>query len=237
MKKYLVLTFSLFLCFFNLYAQKYKISTPPYSPQYTLGGGVGAAFGQSTFTSFAKSGIKVGKGAHLSLGFQLSQLYSAELSVGYTSMALGMSGCCEGLYYANGKRFFAPVAGVASYGYHDLNAVTNLWTITASVQIDLLHLWVEQSQWQLLLQPNIGIALSDAELQYTHSTIAREENTHLIVGGALGVAYWIDDSWGLRLASGVDYLAGGAFDAVPQCEHTNGYIWSTTMSLLYKGDF
>ncbi|MFI3164622.1 MAG: OmpA family protein [Bacillota bacterium] len=201
---------------------------------YYAGVGLGTSFGRSTFASFAADGTKVGVNTNIFAGAEFSKLLSAELSIGYTAMSLGMYDCCEGLYYVDGERYFAPVAGATSYAYHDLTAKTNLWTISAKANFNIIALINENSKWQALVSPNIGIGFSSAKLKYDSSTLSKESNTHLIVGGALGVGYSINERWGVRLTSGVDYLTGGAFDAMPQCEHTNGYIWNTTASVIYK---
>ncbi len=80
----------------------------------------------------------------------------------------------------------------------------------------------------------VGVGFSSATLKQNTTTLDTESNTHFIVGGALGTGYSINECWGVRLTSGVEYLTGGAFEAMPQCEHKNGYIWNTTARVIYK---
>ncbi len=208
--------------------------TNPEPSKFYMGIGGGISLGKSTFVSLAEKGAKIGANANFFIGKEFNEVLSAELNVGYTSMNLNTYDCCKSLYYADGERYFTAPDDITSYKYSDLESQTKLWTLSTKLNINIVGLFRDDSRWQALVVPTIGVAFSNTDLNHNISTVATAKNTHFMFGGALGAAYSLSNNCAIRLTSGVDYLTGGAFDALPQREHKNGYIWNTTASVIVK---
>ncbi len=190
---------------------------------YYLGAGIGTSVGWS---SFSGAGVK----AQIFGGVKLSELISAELSVGYSSINMKSSQCCENLYYVDGKRFFAPVAGKKSYRYGDITSKVSLLHLTAKANFDLVSIWCKDSRWSGLVSPKIGYIHSSADIE----DIGKESSSHFSAGADLSGGYNFNDNWGMRLTTGFEYISGEGIDGLPQYEHTTNTLWSTTINVIYK---
>ncbi len=190
---------------------------------YYLGAGIGTSVGWS---SFSGAGVK----AQIFGGVEFSDIISAELSLGYSSLNMKSSQCCENLYYVDGKRVFAPVAGKKSYRYGDITSKVSLLHLTAKANFDLVSIWCKDSRWSGLVSPKIGYIHSSANLD----DITKESSSHFSAGADLSGGYNFNDNWGVRLTTGFEYLTGKGIDGLPQCEHTSNTLWSTTINVIYK---
>ncbi len=195
----------------------------PITLNYYIGAGVGSSFGGSTFRG-------IGIGTQLFGGVEFSELISTELSLGYSNITMNTTHCCESLYYVDGNRLFVPVAGKSSYKYSDITSKVTLLHLTAKVNFNLVSIWQKDSRWSALVSPKIG---------YIHSVtnlvdITEESSSHLSAGLDLSGGYMFNDTWGLRLTVGGDYLSGKGIDAMPQTEHKTNYVLSSLLSITYR---
>lgn len=201
---------------------------------YYIGGGAGVSFGRSSFSSMSVNGTKIGFNGYLFGGADISETISAELSLGYTSLTMGAYDCCQGLYYADGERYFAPVAGLVNYRYEDLESKSGIFSIEAKVNFDILSLLYRGSDLSVLLSPKVGVGFSSSQLYYDALELNSRNGVHFMAGADFGVGYMFDLNWGLRLTSGVAYLTGGGLDVMPQVEHSSNFLWSNSIALIYK---
>lgn len=205
--------------------------------RWYIGVGGGVSFGRSTFCSFAMDGTRPGFNVGVLGGYKINKLLSAELSFDYTRMDLRTYDCCLLLWLAaDGNRYAAPVAGIKNYAYNDLRSVTNLFGLGAHLNIDLVSLWNENSRWSALVSPAIYGIYSSADLKQlsTGANATDATSYHFGLGADLGVGYQFTDCFGLRLATGINYLTGKGIDGLPQEEHKTNYVWNTSLKLIFK---
>ncbi len=194
---------------------------------YYVGGGVGLLPMWSTFSG-------TGFNLHLFTNVELTKLISTELSLGYSHINMSATHCCEDLYYVDGERYFSPVAGMTSYRYGDLTSKVDMLRFTIKVNFNVVSLFVKESVWSSMISPKISYIQSWANIQNDGVSISKECSPHFGVGGDLSVGYMINNNWGVRLTTGIEYLTGKGVDGMPQYEHNSNTIWNTNASVIYK---
>ncbi len=194
---------------------------------YYIGAGAGANLVISSFKG-------VGFGTQIFGGVEFSRLISAELSLDYSRANMTAFEGCENLYYANGKRYYAPIAGVKCYKYADIKSAVNIFQLGAKVNFDILSIFKSNTPWGVLLSPKVGMAYSMADIKSAGAKIGSGDATHFSAGVDVAGAYRLNDKWGLRLTVGADYLSGKGIDAMPQSEQKPNYILSSQLSVTYK---
>lgn len=203
--------------------------------RWYIGGGAGIAFGRGTLCSFAADGTRPGWNVGLLGGYRINRLLSAEVSLDYTRLNLGAYDCCANLWLgADGNRYYAPVAGMDSYSYKELRSTTNLVSLGAHLNVDLVSIWKEDSRWSALVTPAIYTVWSSAKVKQEAVEANKTSGLHFGLGADLGVQYMITPQWGVRLTTGIDYITGKPIDAMPRTEHKSNYVWNTGLKVIFK---
>lgn len=203
--------------------------------RWYIGGGAGIAFGRGTLCSFAADGTHPGWNVGLLGGYRINRLLSAEVSLDYTRLSLGAYDCCGNLWLgADGNRYYAPVAGMDSYSYKELRSTSNLVSLGAHLNVDLVSIWKEDSRWSALVIPAIYAVYSSAKVKQGAVEANKTSGLHFGLGADLGVQYMITPQWGVRLTTGIDYITGKPIDAMPRTEHKSNYVWNTGLKVIFK---
>lgn len=203
--------------------------------RWYIGGGAGIAFGRGTLCSFAADGTRPGWNVGLLGGYRINRLLSAEVSLDYTRLNLGAYDCCANLWLgADGNRYYAPVAGMDSYSYKELRSVSNLVSLGAHLNVDVVSIWKEDSRWSALVTPAIYAVYSSAKVKQGAVEANKTSGLHFGLGADLGVQYMITPQWGVRLTTGIDYITGKPIDAMPRTEHKSNYVWNTGLKVIFK---
>ncbi len=201
-------------------------STPPVSKFY-IGGGLGAV---AAWTTFEGIGIQ----STVFAGTKVSHIISTELALSYSNLAMKSSKGSENFYLANGKRFFAPVAGLTNYRYGDLESNVDLLKLEAIINFDITAICKTNSRWKAYASPAIGYAWSRANINTSNKHINEYDSFHLSMGAALSGVYTLNDMWKLGISSGVHYLTGNGIDGMPEMEYKYNIMWSTRINIIYK---
>lgn len=203
--------------------------------RWYIAGGAGIAFGRGTLCSFAADGTRPGWNVGLLGGYRINRLLSAEVSLDYTRLSLGAYDCCANLWLgADGNRYYAPVAGMDSYSYKELRSVSNLVSLGAHLNVDLVSIWKEDSRWSALVIPAIYAVWSSAKVKQGAVEANKTSGLHFGLGADLGVQYMITSQWGVRLTTGITYITGKPIDAMPRTEHKSNYVWNTGLKVIFK---
>lgn len=228
----LIVCFSCFVC--GAVAQQTDISSKLPSHWY-IGASGGVGFAQSTFSSFAFNSIYPGAATSLFAGYSFNNLLALELGLSYDWLKMGAAPCCQYLWLSeNIKSFFAPVAGQKNWAYSKLNSITHLAALDVCLNFDLLRSFMPHSQWILQLSPSISANLSSASLMTDNQTPIHSANSwHFGAGGDVAVGYSLNSAVDIKLFAGAQYLFGGAFDALPQSHHHNGFVCHSGVSFCY----
>ena len=204
------------------------------SPWYTVTG-MGVSFGRSTFCSFAADGTHPGWNINIAAGRRINRLLSAEVSFDYTRLSLGAYDCCMNLWLGtDGNRYFAPVTGMDSYSYSGLRSISNLVSLGAHLNMDLIAIRQTDSHWSAFVSPAIYAVYSDAKVKQDGNKVGSTSGLHFGLGADLGVQYMFTPQWGLRLTSGINYITGKPIDALPREEHKTNYVWNTALKVIFK---
>ncbi len=211
-------------------------STPPkdHFTRVYMGIGAGTAFAQVAFNSFGVDKLEWGYNAEVVVGLETSPFFSIEAVGAYSLIRLGATEKNQGLYYLDDNYYFTPVVGGGSVSYGDMLSKVELTTVALRANMNLVGLWDERSRWQLLVSPRLGVGFSNTTLLGNGKVLRAHHATHLLGGIALGGGYMINEWWGVRLLSGVDYLWGDQLDLVPTCTTKGNYTWTTTLSFIFK---
>lgn len=197
-------------------------------PKMYVGVNGGISFGRSTFSSFAYDNNAVGFNCGAFAGYEIDDVFSAELSLDYTNMNLRSYDCCQNLWLgSDGNRYFAPVSHMDSYKYSDLTAHTNLYSLGTHLNINLLSIWYKESKWSTLISPALYAVYSRVKL------IDRSSAFHFGAGLDLGVGYKLTENISFRLTTGINYITGN-IDNLPSEEHKTDYIWKSQIGVIYN---
>lgn len=197
--------------------------------------GPGISFGRSTFCSFAANGTHPGWNINIAAGRRINRLLSAEVSLDYTRLSLGAYDCCTNLWLgADGNRYFAPVTGMGSYSYNDLRSISNLVSLGAHLNVNLIAIRQTDSRWAVLISPAIYAVYSDAKVKQGGIEAGSSSGLHFGLGADLGIQYMFTPQWGLRFTSGINYITGKPVDALPREEHKTNHVWNTALKVIFK---
>lgn len=227
----------LLMCLASLtQAQEPQTKTDALSRWY-IGVDAGASVGHGTFTSFGADKTRIGYGIGLLGGYHLNPYLSVETEFKFSSLGMSAYDCCTNLYLAsNGNRYFAPLAGATNHRYGDLYSTVNLYQLGVHLNIDFVRMFKPQSRWSLLLSPavyGIGSQATVKTIQGEATVLKGDNQTHIGMGGDLGVGYQVSPRVNLRLYSGLTYITGKGIDALPQTEHKSNYTWNSGLKVTF----
>lgn len=204
--------------------------------KWYIGADAGISFGRGTFASFGADKTRVGYGFGLLGGYHINSFLSTEAELRYGHLGLGAYDCCKDLYFADGNRYYAPLAGAKNYRYGDLFSSVNLYELGLHLNIDFVKMFRPESRWSFLLSPAVYGVASKATVKTTegeNSVLKGDGQMHFGVGGDLGVGYQVSPRVNLRLYTGMTYLTGKGIDAMPQTEHKSNYTWDTGVKVTF----
>lgn len=204
--------------------------------KWYIGADAGISFGRGTFCSFGADKTRVGYGFGLLGGYHINNFLSTEAELRYGRLGLGAYDCCKDLYFADGNRYYAPLAGAKNYRYGDLFSSVNLYELGLHLNIDFVKMFRPESRWSFLLSPAVYGIASKATVKTTegeNEVLKGNGQIHFGVGGDLGVGYQISPRVNLRLYTGMTYLTGKGIDAMPQTEHKTNYTWDTGVKVTF----
>lgn len=208
-----------------------------YSGGWYLGAQWGMLFGVSSFSSFAPQGGGGFQGGLL-VGYRLSPLFAVEALLSTGRMKLGSEACCSDYWLgADGNRYLAPVVGMDSYSYSTLYSSVALQQYGVGLNIDLLQLWApsRENRWSLQLMPALYGSSTQATLKMDELKLKRGESTfQLGLATGLGAGYRVTPTLGIRLYSGVVWMAGKGMDGVAPTNHASNLVWNPTVSLIWE---
>lgn len=200
----------------------------------------GGSLGVSTLTSFGADKTRMGYHAGILGGYEFSPLFSAEISASIGKIGLSADNDCWDYWLgADGMRYIASVLGQQGHYYNELYSSVAVQQYGVHINIDALQLFNRNAanRWSVLLSPAIYGIGTRATIKTIagNSRVSRGDNQFQMgYGGDVGVAYRLTDRLGLRLSSGVVFVAGSHFDGVPASVHSQNYIWNNSLSLTWS---
>lgn len=229
------------------YAEALKFNVAevdPFVKSAYFGVGVGTTFAVSTFSTVGHERTTPRVSSQIFGGYEFSKMFSAELGVGYTNLYMTTGKGTKNYYIAEGQAVYIPSPDAEDSGdyaqYSDLKSKSNLISVEARFNINLMALSSYKSNWGLLLTPKVGYAYSDAVIEIhkgsTDQTFQSKDQTasHAILGLDFSGEYAFNKKTSLRLTTGVSYLTGKGIDGVPQVQYDSNYTWTTTVNFVYR---
>lgn len=201
----------------------------------------GMPFGMSTFSSFGADKTRIGYNFGVSAGYQISPIFSTEISVATGRVNLGARDCCVTNYWlgADGLRYFAPLTEQPSYSYRDIYSSVALQQVGLHLNINLIPLINRStnSRWSVLVSPAIYGVGSKATIKTSsgnETVLARDYRIGFGAGADVALGYAITESLGVRLGTGVNVLTGKNMDGMPKGVHSGNFLWNSNLAFTWR---
>ncbi|MFI3317621.1 MAG: hypothetical protein SNH88_00340 [Rikenellaceae bacterium] len=206
--------------------------------RWYVGAGGGVSFIQSTFESFNSEGVNLGYNGRVMAGYKLNYTFAVEASLSYMMTESLTSECCSGYYLWDGKRYFAPLAGLDIPQYSELISNSDIYQLGVHLPIDFFGRSSQFSRVGFLIIPSLYAAYIDAEISYKDSGLAvatQVDNPDVVFGAGVDVAlsFRLSKRVQARLQTGLNAFAGSV-DGMPYDEHPIGYVWNSSLNIVVK---
>lgn len=235
-KKYLLTAAILSLALLPAMAQEQTESKPTATDKgWFVGVQGGMPFGVSTFSSFGADKTRMGWSSGLYGGYRFNPVLSLEATAKWGEIHLSAKQCCIDQHLwlgADGVLYNAPVLDMDGWGYDNLksNVFTQHYGLQLNVNILGFFSQHKQSRWTLEVSPllaAVGTKATVNAISDDAEVLAGSMRWHLGMGGNLQAGYQVTKCLNIGVYSGVTYLTGKAFDAVPENKHAANYIWES----------
>lgn len=190
-------------------------------------------FGLETFSSFGSDKTRAGWGAGVYVGRRFGAVVSAEIALATGRTNLSARECCVERGYwlgSDGIRYEAPVVDIVGWNYSELKSAVSLTRMDARVNVNILGFFngTKDSPWAVEFSPGISAVVSKADISViaTGETVAKNDPCwNLGAGGRVQVRRSLGGNLEVSAYSGLTYLVGKRFDAMPEHQHHIGLLW------------
>lgn len=199
----------------------------------------GIPFQISTFSSFGAEKNRPGWNTGLFTGYRFNALLSVELQAVFGMQGMESRSCCNYFWGVDGKRYYTPVYGLATYPYQKLLSHVFLQTYGLKADLNILAFFpsLSQSRWKAAISPVFRAVRSRAEIREKEtSALLRKQDPmwHFNIGAYLQAGCRIVSNLELQAYTGMTYFTGQPLDGMPAYLHRNNFNWETGIRILWQ---
>lgn len=199
---------------------------------FYIGTHAAAAIAESNFCAFGADKFYPGWNAGLNAGYQLTRIWSLELSSSWSRVSLAEQDCCLSRNYILGSdlnryydRSILPEGMIGQY-YNNIRSNVFVQRYGLQINFNILGLFnrTKGGPWELNLSPSIYAAGTHASIltKDTKTPIAKNITTwHLGYGGQLFASYAVADNMHVGFYGAYTQYVGRPIDGLPRVHSTN----------------